>query len=42
VELEPIVRAGGLEVIQREVVTQLGFPSEILLVRKGRPLNAAP
>jgi ubiquinone/menaquinone biosynthesis C-methylase UbiE len=34
VELEPVVRACGLPDVQREVVTQLGFPSEILSGRK--------
>jgi len=37
VELAPILRANGLPDVQREVVTQLGFPSEILLGRKPRP-----
>jgi ubiquinone/menaquinone biosynthesis C-methylase UbiE len=34
VVLEPFVRAAGLEDVRREVVTQLGFPSEILSARR--------
>ncbi len=34
VELEPTVRACGFDDVTRRVVTQLGFPSEILFARK--------
>ncbi|SRR6266545_562270 len=34
VQLEPLVRATGFENVQRELVKQLGIPSEILTARK--------